>query len=406
MSWQRRNRSSSPGKASLRPTDGSSSTLRGTRVSWIGPSYGFGPDLAYFRQVFAEFVRRFRSTVIHVHQGYPTERYPELPLRPDFEFRVWDRKKRLGTGIDYTARFRVPTPSTVRSILRDPAEVFVIVEFSPTCLVGWVAAKLQRRRVVVLVECDPAFRGGGQRRSVALVKGWVARHSDAVLTSNEHGRRYLVETLHVPADLVLVGPYLTSDPGADLEGRFHSDDRAGDGRVRLLFLNTLSQRKGIVELVEALAALPSEDTDRWTLSIVGSGDLEPQVRELVEARGLSGQVRFVGRVPHDETPSFYADADVVVCPTLGDYRSLAGIEAVNAGRAVIVSVHDGAAQEIMEQAPAAWLVDPIDVPGFTETLHAVLADPGRVAAAHVPPRAFAVEVVGDNLERAVELALS
>lgn len=373
-----------------------------TRVAWIASAYGFGPDLAYYRQVFAEFVRRFPQTVIHVDKAYPVAAYPDLPLQPDFSFFVLERHRTIGDGIPYVGRLRLPTPRTVLSILRDRAQVFLVIEFTPVALLGWFIGRLRRRRVLLLVECDPAFRGATPSKTVMQVKRWVARTSHAVLTSNEHGRRYVRDELRLPDDKILVGPYLTSDPGV-------AEPSGSSTRVRLLFLNTISQRKGIIQLIEALALLPQDLQDRWTLTIVGSGDQEKAVAALIEDHGWSEKVEMCGRVPHSSTPAYFAAADVVVCPTLGDYRSLSGIEAVNAGKGVIVSVHDGAAAEILQHSPAAWEVDPTDVEGFARTLSQLLSDEptlaARLSAARQPPRAFSLEVVGDSLQAAVERAM-
>jgi glycosyltransferase involved in cell wall biosynthesis len=375
------------------------------RVAWIASAYGFGDDLAYYRQIFAEFIRRFPRTVIHVHRSYPVDHYPELPMRADFTFLVSERHRTIGNGVPYAGRLRLPTPGTVWRIFRERADVVIIIEFTPTALVGWLSARLRRKRILLLVECDPVFRGAVPKPVVTAVKRRIALASNAVLTSNQHGHRYLREVLRLPEAHITVGPYLTSDPGLPELGAQPTSDR-----VRFLFLNTISQRKGITQLIEALASVPEGLRDQWTLAVVGSGDQDELVRSLVAERGLTGNVTFHGRVPHSETPGFYAGADIVVCPTLGDYRSLAGIEAVNSGKGVIVSTKDGASEEILRYAAAAWEVDPLDGPAFTKTLTDLLSDraalSARLSAAQTPPPEFSVETVGDSYQRAMERALA
>ena len=97
-----------------------------------------------------------------------------------------------------------------------------------------------------------------------------------------------------------------------------------------------------------------------------------------------------------------------VCPTQGDYRSLAGFEAVNAGRPVVLSTRDGAAEEILDSGAAAVAVDPVDPRALAEALATFLRDDAHLAEQLADrrraPDRFSVEAVGANLEAAVRAA--
>jgi glycosyltransferase involved in cell wall biosynthesis len=370
------------------------------RVVWVSGAFGFGDDLAYFREVLGQFAQRFPHAAVLVRHDYPVERYPELPLAPDLRFWV-RRRDRLVGEYTYTGNLRVPTPRTAWGLVRRPTDVLVIVEFTPTALVSAATAHLRRRRIVHLIESDPSYRGGARGRLATFVKRTVARGSHVVLVSNERTARYAREALGVPLERLHVGPYLTSQPG-------HPPPASDDGGpVRFLFLNSLQRRKGLHLLLAALAALAEGSRD-WVLDVVGDGPergtLERQTAEL----GLGDRVRFHGRRSHDEVASDYARAHVVVCPTQGDYRSLAGFEAVNAGRPAVLSTRDGAAEEILDSGAAAVAVDPVDTRALAEALGAFLADDGHLARqlqiAATPPERFRVEAVGANLEAAVRAA--
>lgn len=377
------------------------------RVAWVSGAYGYDGDLIYFRDIFAEFARRFPRGVVPVARTFPVERYPELPLVPILAFLRLKRSRRRVGDVEYLGVYRVPTPAALWRLWRTRADAHILIEFSPTALAGFAVARLSRRRVVLLLESDPAFRGAPGGRLSLLVKRFVARRADAVQVSNRLAERFLRETLGVTHDRVVVGPYLTSEPTS--RGAAEPESSSGATRpARLLFLNSVTRRKGIGLLVEALADLPPERRDAWTLDVVGSGDeLEP-LRERVAALGLADRVRFHGRVGYADTGRFYRDADLVVCPTLADYRSLNGFEAVNAGKPVLISRYDGAHFELAEAAPGATVIDPRDHEAMTAALAAALepealAEAQR-AAAQVPPD-FTIERVGENLQRALLMAL-
>jgi glycosyltransferase involved in cell wall biosynthesis len=382
--------------------------LSAVRVVWISGAYGYNGELLYFRDIFAEFRRRFPAGIVPVARNFPTDRYPELPLAPIFGFHRIGRFRRTVGGVPYVGVIRIPTIASWWRLLRLRADVFILIEFSPTALVGFVVAKLSGRRTLLLLESDPRYRGAPGGRLSVGIKRMVVRGVNAVLSSNEIGARFAREVLGADPDRITVGPYLTSlPPGAEANG---APEKGHGTRVRLLFLNSVTDRKGLLQLVQALAELPETARERWVLDVVGTGTGLESVRVAVLALGLRENVVFHGRVPYEETGKYYAGSDLVVCPTLADYRSLGGFEAVNAGKPVLVSCYDGAHHEILASSPAAFLIDPRDRSGFTRVLEQLLLNESALRAAQhaaaAVPTQFSVEGVGGNLQRAVLAAFS
>ncbi|MFJ4044387.1 glycosyltransferase [Microbacterium sp. NPDC089987] len=371
------------------------------RVSWVSGAFGYGDELAYFRQVFDEMRRRIPGTAIFVREGFPVERYPELPLRPELRFWRRARDRRVGDFV-YTGNIRVPTPRALFRLARHRADVMIVVEFTPTALLTIAVALLLRRRVLQLIESHPRFRGGADNGAVRWTKGFVARRCHAQLASNQATADYLATQLRIPDERVHVGPYLTSDPGGALPAR---DD---GGPVRFLFLNSLQERKGLHLLMEALAEASGDGQREWSLDVVGDGPARASLAERAERLGIASRVVFHGSVSHGDVGSHYERSHVVICPTQGDYRSLAAFESVNARRPVVLSVHDGAAEEIVAAGAAATVIDPLDADAFAAALSRFLHQDDYLASqmelAAEPPSAFSLRSVGENLEQAVRLA--
>ena len=371
------------------------------RVNWISGAFGFGDDLAYFRQVIGEFARRFPKASVSVREGYPTDRYPELPLRPLLRF--WRKRRDRAVGdFVYTGNLRVPTPRALVRIARHPTDVVVVVEFTPTALLTILVSRLRGRRVVQLVESHPRFRGGADGRVARRIKSFAARRCHVQLVSNSATAQYVVSSLGVRPEQVRIGAYLTSSPA---DARPGTDD---GGPVRFLFLNSLQERKGLHLLLDALSTVSHDARRGWTLDVIGDGPARDQLRRQTDQLGLTSRVTFHGAVSHDAVGARYSAAHVVVCPTQGDYRSLAGFEAVNALRPVILSAHDGAAEEILGSGAAAVAVDPKDAAAFSRALARYLQEDDylgtQLARAARAPAAFSLDTVGSNLEAAVRAA--
>lgn len=128
-----------------------------------------------------------------------------------------------------------------------------------------------------------------------------------------------------------------------------------DGSALILCPRRLVPKNGVNFLIESLAYLSPEV--RYRLLIVGDGpertSLENQAREL----NLTSSVIFAGSHRNDQLPPFYADADVVVLPSLKEATSIAGLEAMASARA-IVATNVGGLPEIIDHEIHGLLVAP------------------------------------------------
>ena len=113
------------------------------------------------------------------------------------------------------------------------------------------------------------------------------------------------------------------------------------GRRRFLFVGRLIPGKAVDRLLHALHMLQD---DRMELEIVGSGPLEPELRELAQNLGV-GPVRFLGQLDGVALESAYRRADVFVLPGLG---GLTIGEALGYGLPVVLGGDaDGASSQLV-----------------------------------------------------------
>jgi glycosyltransferase involved in cell wall biosynthesis len=128
--------------------------------------------------------------------------------------------------------------------------------------------------------------------------------------------------------------------------------------------------KGHHLLIEAFAAVREAHPDT-RLVLVGDGPQEEPLRALVQARGLTDRIVFVG---HQRDPlPLVAAADVFVQPSLSEGMSNALMEAMTQGRC-IVATKVGAAPDLLEQGVQA-LLPPPTVPDLVAAIDRALGDP-------------------------------
>ena len=188
----------------------------------------------------------------------------------------------------------------------------------------------------------------------------------AALIANSHNTSRLLEALGNPAEKIYV-----VHPAVDAE-RFKPDlPQAGALRRRLardhetvlLSVGRLQARKGHDLVLKALASLP-RDAPRIRYIVTGSGDDLSRLRGLTSELGLNGQVDFVGVVPFDELPAYYAAADVFVHPNRVEGEDFEGfgmvfLEAAASGTPVIGG-RSGGVPEAIDEGKTGLLVGGTD----------------------------------------------
>ena len=200
---------------------------------------------------------------------------------------------------------------------------------------------------------------------------WVFSLPASVVVLGTAARRFVVEELGVPAARVEILNNGVPEPRLRRE-------RALAGSVRrILFVGNLSERKGVSDLLEALAR-PSLRDGSLEVTLAGGGDVagyEAKARQL----GIGGFVRFEGWVDQQRVAQLMARADVLVLPSYDEGLPLVILEALAHGIAVVCTPV-GEISSVLQDRVNARFVVPGDVDGLAAALHEVLHEPGLTEA--------------------------
>lgn len=136
--------------------------------------------------------------------------------------------------------------------------------------------------------------------------------------------------------------------GVDI-GRFKPSPIArNEGPLRLLCVGRLIERKGQHHLIDAAKQLLDEGFD-FTLDLIGTGDAQTANEAQVARLGLGDRVRFHGYVPREKIAESYGAADVFVLPSYNEGMSVALLEAMASGLAVIVTPTGGTPELVEDE---------------------------------------------------------
>lgn len=142
-------------------------------------------------------------------------------------------------------------------------------------------------------------------------------------------------------------PVLLVPNGVDLAAFRRAGPGVKDDSLRLLCVARLIERKGQHHLIEAVNMLTNMGVN-VRLDLIGSGDALHLYEALVERYGLSDRVHFQGYVPREQIADHYASADVFVLPSFNEGMSVATLEAMASGLAVVVTCTGGTKELVVE----------------------------------------------------------
>lgn len=256
------------------------------------------------------------------------------------------------------------------------------------------------------------LRAAGAERIVGITHGhelwWArvpgARHvlrrigddCDALTYLGEYTHRVIAGALTSDA----AGRMVRMPPGVDTTVFRPADDGVGandDERRQLrsqwgidvaapvlICVGRLTPRKGQDTLVaawpEVLAALPAA-----RLVITGPGD-DSALRSAATRLSVANRIVFTGGVPHEQTPAFFAAADVFASPCRDRHAGLeveglgiVFLEASACSLPVIVGRSGGAVDTVLDGRTGV-VVDPADVRAVATAVIELLGAPARAAA--------------------------
>ncbi|MGZ5201214.1 MAG: glycosyltransferase family 4 protein [Telluria sp.] len=205
-----------------------------------------------------------------------------------------------------------------------------------------------------------------QEQASPLVRRWIRHTLEAtsrVIALSPHWAEFLRR--YAPRARVVVIPNSVPLPPAS---------RVPVEPGRILFLGQIEPRKGIYELLEALAMLAPRHPD-VVLAIGGQGEVD-EVRRRAAALGIAGRVQLLGWLTGADKQAELARAAIFCLPSHAEGLPMAMLEAMAAGKAVVVTGVGGIPHAVRD-GDNGLLVQPGNVASLAEGLGSLLDDDAR-----------------------------
>jgi glycosyltransferase involved in cell wall biosynthesis len=305
----------------------------------------------------------------------------------------------------------VRTFREMRSLIADDVDLVVLHGYHDAArlaLLRWA----QRARIPVLVHTDSNILNEGhvglaKKLPKDLIIRWVLRYAGGLLPTGVAGRAYFRSRRqhHVPEFVFPCLPDTVAQQHVvDVTSRSDAAHACGlDPAMRwICYGGRLSHEKGVDLLLSAFSEAASE-VPGWGLAIAGDGPEAAALNAAVTS-GLLERVRFLGRLSQEQMRVLWTAAHVMVLPSRFEAWSVVLVEAVAAGRAVVVSDITGAAVELVRPRINGLLFRTDDVESLRDALIEVCrGDVDAMGAAS--RRIFADWLVGNDPVDAIRSAL-
>ncbi len=226
-------------------------------------------------------------------------------------------------------------------------------------------------------------RGAAKLAAKKLFFAGLRHLIDAVLVTGTPNRAYWEHHLGEEFPMFLM-PYAVDNlwfqqQSADAAGRraqLREEFQLKPGQPVILFASKLQARKRCTDLIVAYAKLsPGPGQQPFpALVIVGDGEERAALEAQAAATGFES-IRFYGFANQSELPRFFDLATVFVLPSQHEPWGLIVNEAMNAGRAVIVSDEVGSYFDLVTDGVEGCVFAAGDVDALAAALRRVLGTP-------------------------------
>lgn len=141
----------------------------------------------------------------------------------------------------------------------------------------------------------------------------------------------------------------------------------------ILSVCRLTERKGINYLIDAMEKI-LKNYSKARLVLAGEGDQMENLKTQAKELSISDQVKFLGRVSHEEISKIYQEAHVFVLPSLNEGMSNTMLEALSSGLP-IVATDTGGTKELVTEGKNGSIIKMKDSDDIARKIQHLIKNP-------------------------------
>ncbi|MBX9879797.1 MAG: glycosyltransferase family 4 protein [Candidatus Obscuribacterales bacterium] len=212
---------------------------------------------------------------------------------------------------------------------------------------------------------------------VAMLERMAMISADVITSPSEDLADFVAEDMHYPRERITIVRNPIDPNKFSPEG---PKSLASDGKLTVLFVGRLEERKGIGDLVNAIPKVIEKFSNvRFVIigddtnNAKGQRSVLAELQDSLRAHGCTQHVQFINRVPLAELPSYYRSADISIVPSVYDNSPYTCLEAMSCGLPVI-GTSGGGTKEYIVAGESGIIIPPRDPDAIAASLLKLLQD--------------------------------
>ena len=252
--------------------------------------------------------------------------------------------------------------AAVRCIRERDCELIHAHWVVPAGLIAVIAGWICRKPVVVTAHGSDILVVTEYNSLIKRMVTFVLNHVDAVTSVADHLTER-INGMDVRTREILTFPMSVPTESFCAQGAVREEWKG----KRVILSNRSLYPVYNVELLIMAAPLILKEIPDARIIIAGEGPERERLISLAQQAGVSGQVHFIGAVPHDEMPDYLRAASVYVSTALSDGASVSLLEAMACGTFPVVA-DIPANREWIEEGTNGFLFSPKDKTALAEKI--------------------------------------
>ena len=263
---------------------------------------------------------------------------------------------------------------------------FIYERYSPYHIAGIIGAGVFR--VPLVLEVNSTYGGRFPRRRLAFPRlcAWMeklALRRASLVAVVSHPLRECVMDRGVSASRLVVTPNAVNELAIRRVTIDRVSARVAIGipadRVVVGFVGSLRRWHGVDLLIDVIPEVLKASPETMFL-IVGSGELEAELRALAQRPGLEGRLLLTGGVAHEQVGPLLMAMDVGIMPDSNEWGSPMKILEYMAYGRTTVAPRYAPVEEILEDGRTGILFQPRDQAALRDAIIRACGDPALRAA--------------------------
>lgn len=157
-------------------------------------------------------------------------------------------------------------------------------------------------------------------------------------------------------------------PGVDMGYFYPSSNK----KKYFLIVSHISAFKNIDFIIKSFSHFLKSNLE-YNLEIIGEGEFEPKLKELVKKLKIEKNVTFLGKVSYAKLPQYYGEAKALLFATKDEPFGMVPIEAMSCGTPII-GINSGGLKETVVHNKTGLLVNKFSELEFSKAMYCLVND--------------------------------